>query len=463
MLLMIGPLCAQDVHSFRTNAGLTETLTPQPVASFVPEQSSADLVIEVDENQKFQTMDGFGAAMTEGSAWLLEKKIPTSLKDRVMTRLFSPGEGVGLSFIRLPIASTDLSLNHYSYDDVPAGQSDPQMKRFSTQHDEAYVFPAMRDALRQNPHMTVMASPWSPPAWMKTKPTMIGGKLRADRMADFSAYLVRSVQAFEHAGIPVQYLSVQNEPLNETKDYPGTYMPATQQAQLIGRFLGPDLARAHLTTKVLAYDHNWDHPEYPIQVMSDPMAAPYVAGSAMHCYGGDPSAQNKIHARFPEKGIWLTECSGGSWQTEVPLQSTAHLLIRSTRAWAKAVVLWAIVLDSEHNPHSGGCGKCRGLITLNLKSAEPKVTYNGDFYALAQASKFVSPGATRIASTSFKQNGLESVAFQNSDDSIALLVFNSGAKKTAFDIRWRGRTLTTSIPAGAFTTYSWVVSAGTKK
>ena len=446
---------AQTVHGYRTTSDLSHTLEAESDVSFTSTSSPAALVIDVDETQRFQTMDGFGASLTDGSAWLLHDVLPASTRDAMMTRLFDPACGIGLSFLRQPIASSDLSRNHYSFDDMPTGKSDPQLHSFSTKHDDAYVFPILREALKINPAITVMATPWSPPAWMKTRPTMNGGALRDDAMASYAAYLARSVQSFEENGVPVKYLSVQNEPLNETHDSPGTLMQASQAKRLIGDYLGPDLKRAGLSTQILAYDHNWDHPEYPIEVLSDSAAAPFVAGSAMHCYGGDVTAQETIHEHFPSKGIWLTECSGGSWQKEDPLLSTARLLIGATRHWAKSVVLWTVVLDTEHNPHAGGCGTCRGLVTVDLHKSPASVIYNGDFYALGQASAFVTPGAVRIGSTSPGSESLETVAFQNANGSIALFVVNQQQTAIKFLVRWKGRQALMSLSPKSVATYIW--------
>ena len=469
LLLSASVLRAQSVHAVITTADLSQTLASQPELRFGTAPTLSRVVIDVDDTQRMQTMDGFGAAMTEGSAWLLEEKLPRALRDATMTRLFSPASGAGLSFLRLPLGATDLSRSQSTYDDMPPGQSDPKLNRFSLAHDETLVLPAMRQALQLNPAITVMATPWSAPAWMKSAPTqhpdgvatLDGGQLRDDRLGVFAEYLTRSVQVLEKAGVPVRFLSVQNEPLNETRNYPGTLMSAAQQARLIGEYLGPDLHRAGLNTEVLAYDHNWDHPEYPIAVMSDPAAAPFVAGAALHCYGGDVTGQDVIAARFPNKGIWLTECSGGLWQHEDPLFSTAHLLLDATRHGAKAVALWAIALDSEHNPHTGGCDKCRGLVTVDLHATPATVAYNGDFYALAQVSMFAHPGAARIASTTQGQNGtrardgLESVAFANRDGSLAVLVLNNSVSEVTFILRWHEHTLQTVIPATSLATYGW--------
>ncbi|WP_353065549.1 glycoside hydrolase family 30 beta sandwich domain-containing protein [Tunturibacter psychrotolerans] len=455
LFVICPPFFAQTVQSFRTTADLSDALKQQPSVTFSRRAPVAPLVIEVDDTQRFQTMEGFGISMVEGSTWLLHDRIPPAMSQQIMTRLFDPRQGIGLSFVRLPIGSTDLSRDHYSYDDIPAGQQDPSLAHFSTAHDDASVFPIMREALQLNPAITVMATPWSAPAWMKTSGSMTGGSLREDAMSIFAQYLVRSLESFKKNGIPVKYLSVQNEPLHETEDFPGSLMLADQQTLLIGSYLGPDLRRAGLNTEVLAYDHNWDHPEYPIEILSDPAASQFVAGSALHCYGGDPGAQSVIHQKFPDKGIWMTECSGGTWQKENPLAVTTHLLIDSTRNWAKAVALWGVILDNDHNPHAGGCGTCRGLVTVNLKEQPTTVTYTGDFYALAQASKFAHPGAVRINSSSLGRQSLESVAFQNTDGSIVLLVFNNRPDTTEFDITWSGNSFRTSLPAQSLATYIW--------
>lgn len=454
----VSPLLAQSVVSYQTTSDLTHTLEAQAPIAFTSASSSAQsaaLTITVDETRRFQTIDGFGASITDGAAWLLEDRLQPASRDTVMTNLFDSKQGIGLSFLRQPIGATDLSRDHSSFDDMPAGKQDPGLKHFSVSHDDSYIFPVIRQALKLNPAITVMASPWSPPAWMKTGDTMNGGRLREDAMPIYAAYLTRSIEAFATEGVPVKYLTIQNEPLYETRDYPGTLVPATQASKLIGQFLGPDLRRAGMKTIVLAYDHNWDHPEYPLTVMSDPQAVAFVAGSALHCYGGDVSVQNAIHDRFPDKGIWLTECSGGTWDKEPALVKTARLLIESTRDWAKAVVLWGLVLDEDHNPHAGGCGTCRGLVTVDLKQSPAAVSYTGDYYGLGHASRFVFPGATRIDSASFGTTSLQTVAFQNPDGSIVLLVLNNETGSKEFHVRWHGREFRTALGPGVLATYVW--------
>jgi glucosylceramidase len=455
VLAAVTNLNAQKVSVYQTTPDLTLALHKEHRLSFAAGAAASEINIDVDDVKKYQTMDGFGAAMTDSSAWLLEKQLTEAQRKAVMRKLFDPRHGIGVSFVRVPLGASDLSRNHYSYDDMPAGQSDPGLLHFSIDHDREYILPALREAVKIDPAISIMVTPWSAPAWMKTKDSMNGGQLRTDVGKDFAEYLTRAVSGYEKAGVPVKYLSLQNEPLYETKDYPGTLMHADQETALIHNYVGPALRDAGLKVSILAYDHNWDHPEYPLEVLSDPVAAQYVAGSAFHCYGGNVSAQGPVHDRFPDKGLWMTECSGGTWQKGNLLAVTEKLVIESTRQWAKSVVLWGLALDEKNGPFAGGCGTCRAFVTVNRSSEPHAVSYTADFYGIGQASEFVRPGAVRIDSTDLGEKSLETVAFENTDHSVALLVLNNAGTVTNFAVSWHGKRIQTSLGAGAVATYTW--------
>lgn len=448
-------LHAQKVEVVVTTAGLGQKLAAQPARSFAATTAAGATEIRVDAEQHFQAMDGFGAAMTDSAAWLMETQLPGAERDQVMRQLFDPKQGIGISFLRVPLGASDLARNHYSYDDRPRGESDPGLERFSIDHDRTEIVPALRQALALNPAIKIMLSPWSPPGWMKTSDAMIGGTLREDAAAEFAGYLARAVVAYEKAGVPVYYLSLQNEPLYEPKDYPGMLMPAAQQARLIGGAVGPALAAAGHPVAILAYDHNWDHPEYPLEVLADAAASPYTAGTAFHCYGGEVTAQDAVHEKFPTKGQWMTECSGGTWQKGDPLAITAQLLIESTRHWSKAVVLWGLALDQNNGPNAGGCNTCRGLVTIDRSSTPARANFTADYYAIGHASRFVAPGAVRIGSTDFGRASLETVAFQNPDQSIALIVLNNASVAQDFTVARGGKRFAATLPPGALATYRW--------
>jgi glucosylceramidase len=248
---------------------------------------------------------------------------------------------------------------------------------------------------------------------------------------------------------------MQNEPLFEPTDYMGLGMTAAQQEVVLRDHLGPAFEKVGLTTKVMVYDHNWSHPEYPATILSDPKAARYAAGTAYHCYEGNVSAQSITHDQFPEKDIWETECSGGTWQKENAFQSTAELIIGTTRNWSRSVVLWGLALDPNGNPHRGGCDTCRGVITVDASVQPSKFVPTLDYYALGQVSKFVAPGAHRIASSDLGAKGLPNVAFQNVDGSIALVVLNAGTTAVSFDISSEGKTVSYSLTGGTMATLHW--------
>jgi len=449
-------LAAQQVRSVVSTADLRH-----PMAAGAPFAFSSGAVpatgvnIAVDETQRFQTIDGFGASITDSAAYLIQQKLTPAARQRVLRMLFSPSRGMGLSFLRQPIGSEDLSRHHFTFDDMPKGQTDPTLAHFATPSEQAEIFATVRAAVRLNPRLTVMATPWSPPAWMKTGDTMDGGELLPAYEPVYARYLTRVLQAFEAAGVPVPYLTVQNEPLNDLPVMASAGMSAVQQARFIGGYLGPELRRAGLSTAMLVFDHSWTHLEYPLAVLADPKAAPFIAGSALHCYDGDASAQTVIHDAMPDKGIWMTECSGGTWDKEPPLIKTARVVIESTRNWAKAVVLWGVALDQNRGPWDGGCDTCRPLVTIDVGTSPATATYTGDLYGLGHASRFILPGAVRIQSTSRGRDSLQSVAFQNVKGTIALLLLNNASSPSIVTIAWHRRHATTALPPRSLTTYIW--------
>jgi glucosylceramidase len=416
------------------------------------------LTIHVDATRGYQAMEGFGASLTESSAWLLQKKLTAEQRRATLQMLFDREHGIGLSILRQPMGASDFALREYSYDDVAVGESDPELAKFSIAHDRADILPILKEILAVNPDLRVIGSPWSPPGWMKTSQSMVQGALLPSAYPAFTRYLVKYIKAYAEAGIPIYAITMQNEPLNIPGNYPGMGMTAVEQAAFLRDNLGPAFREAGLNTKILVFDHNWDLIEYPLRVLSDSKAASFAAGTATHCYGGTPTAQLELHNRFPEKDIWMTECSGGDWQKGNLLEQQVRLIIGSTRNWAKSVVLWNLALNQDHQPYLGGCTNCRGVVTVNDSNVPAQVTPTVDYTALAHVSKFVKPGARRIESNSFDQGSLEDVAFQNSDGSIVLLVLNSSGASISFNIAWDGKYASYKLPGGAVATFTWPTS-----
>ncbi|GLV53374.1 hypothetical protein KDH_02290 [Dictyobacter sp. S3.2.2.5] len=615
------PAQAQAAAGKKVNVWLTtpdqsKLLAQQPSLSFSSQSSTATPTVSVDDAQKYQRMTGFGASLTASSAVVLSQS--NVAQNKVMRDLFDPHTGIGLSYLRQPMGSSDLAppqdaskgwVGEYTYDDMPAGQTDPTLSHFSIAQDDRYhVTSLLREALRINPNLKIMATPWSPPAWMKlpgnswghctncdgsgqgfyngsnswdntpndyvsvtfngtqikfyavvgtdhgigafsidggsetmvdfysptnagntlvyTSPVLPAGqhtlKLRVtgqqnssahwnginpDRVDIISAsgvttiddsvqgsglnqflyggsgtasinqgnlnpkyyqayaqYFVKFIQAYQREGIPIYAITPQNEPQNGNY-MPTMLLPATRQtagnpdigneADFIVN-LGQAFQQNHVKTKILAFDHNWDTPEYPSAILNSP-ASQYVDGIAFHCYGGDASAQDQFYGK---KDIYETECSGGQWENNnnptfaATLKDVMDLGISSTAHGSKTVVRWGLALDPNGNPHldtSGSCGTCRGVISI---AADGTVTKNSDYYGLGHFSKFVVPGATRVASTS-SASSLENVAFVNQNGSHVLVVYNNNASATTFQVQVQHRTFSYTLPAGAAATFTW--------
>jgi glucosylceramidase len=405
-------------------------------------------------------MLGFGAAMTDASAHLIES-MPRERRHMLLEDLFGRDpsmRGITLGFVRVPMGASDFSMRDYSYDDMPAGQTDSTLSHFSIDPDRAEKLPALRQALAINPELTVMASPWSPPGWMKSTGSLIKGTLLPRYYDSFADYFVRFIRAYDSAGVPIHAITLQNEPNFEPDNYPGMNLPASARARVIADHLGPRFANEGIHTLIWDWDHNWDTPESPLEVLADSGARKYVDGVAWHCYNGDVSAQSKVHDAHPDKSVYFSECSGGEWSPKFSenLKWFAEaLIIGAPRNWARAVALWNLALDRNYGPHLGGCGNCRGVVTID--SSTGTYVRNVEYYVLGHASMFVRPGAYRIASDS-RDTTLANVAFRNAsagDSSRVLIVLNSGSRDRVVRVSSGGAAFRVVLPAVSLTTFAW--------
>ncbi len=427
------------VNVWLTTPDQTNLLTQQPEVAFGTSGSGA--VITVNPDETYQSMVGFGASFTDASAYVVAN---SSARATVMNKLFDPNAGIGLDFLRQPLGASDFSRSFYTYDDGSG---------FSIAKDQDYILPMLKQAKSLNPAVTFMGTPWSAPASMKTPAKLVGGTLTAGKVDDYADYLVKTVQAYQDAGIPLSYLSVQNEPEFQPPGYPGMKMSADLESKVINA-VAPKLSAAGLKTKILGYDHNWSDPAYPEAVLA--ATGSNVAGSAFHCYKGDPTGQSTVHDAYPNKDIFFTECSGtesadtsksfgdGLWW------SGRNLAVGAIRNWARSVSIWNIALDAAHGPVKGSCTNCTGLVTVDGS----KVTYNAAYYVLGHLSKFVKPGAVRIDSTSQAQGKIENVAFKNPDGSIVLVAVNTGGTQK-FQVSYQGKSFGYQMPAGSMATFTW--------
>ncbi|HWE62659.1 MAG TPA: glycoside hydrolase family 30 beta sandwich domain-containing protein [Chloroflexota bacterium] len=463
------------VQVWLTTADQRHLLAPQPSLTFGATRSSRLPAITVDDGHTYQQLAGFGASFTDSSAWLVYDKLSVQARAGLIAKLFSPTQGIGLSFLRQPMGASDLTppwIGEYTYDDMPPGQTDPSLSHFSVAHDAAYIIPVLQQALATNPRLKVIGTPWSPPAWMKVNDSLEGGSLSPSAYGSYAQYFVRYLLAYRANGIPIYAVTPQNEPLYTPVGYPGMLMSAGEEDTFVKDYLGPAMAQAVPGTQILIYDHNWSDMGYPQQILADPAAAPYVAGVAWHCYAGNPTVMSALQARYPAQPMYLTECAGSSqaaspWSAD--FRQVMELIVDATRDWAASVLRWNVASDTGYGPtlfdnpalNRGGaaetCRTCRGLVTIDQQSGQ--ITYTADYYGLAQASAFVTPGAYRIASTSFGRGSLLDVAFLNPDRTEVLVVYNDGSAARAFTVRSGARAFSYRLPAGAAATFRW---AGTR-
>lgn len=414
--------------------------------------SNGNQTIDVDENQTFQTVDGFGCCLTGGSAAHLIAMDPADRAALLQELFATDGASIGLSYLRLSIGSSDLDAHPFSYDDLPAGQTDENLMKFSLAPDHLALIPILQEILAISPDIKILGSPWSAPPWMKDNHDTRGGSLLPRFYAAYAKYFVKYIQGMSAEGIRIDAITVQNEPLNPNNN-PSMFMPARQEADFIKSHLGLAFHSAGLKTKIILYDHNCDHPEYPISILNDSAVKRYVDGSAFHLYAGQIDALSLVHKTHPDKALYFTEQWMGAHSNpkENFDQHIRDLIIGATRNWSRNVLEWNLAADSNFQPHTdrGGCDRCQGVITVDGN----KISRNAGYYVLAHAAKFVRPGSVRIASNSLPS--LPNVAFKSPDGQKILLVLNNDSSPKTFNIRCKGRQAQSTLNAGAVGTYIW--------
>ncbi len=408
--------------------------------------------IEIDESSTFQTVDGFGYTLTGGSAQVINQ-LNAQTKQELLQELFGKGNtSISISYLRVSIGASDLNAAPFSYDDMPAGQTDPGLNNFSLAPDMTDLIPLIKEILVINPNIKIMAVPWSAPVWMKDNSSFIGGSLLSQYYGVYAQYFVKYMQQMKAAGITIDAVVPQNEPLHPGNN-PSMLMSAAQQAAFIKNNLGPALQAANISVKIVIYDHNCDKPEYPISVLSDAAANPFINGSAFHLYGGDISALSVVHNSFPDKNVYFTEqytASTGAFSGDLKWH-LKNVIIGSMRNWSKNALEWNLANNSSFGPHTpGGCSTCKGAVTIESNNL---FTRNVAYYIIAHASKFVPAGSVRIGSN--LASSLSNVAFKTPDGKKVLIVENDGTAAELFNIKYNGKWITTSLEAGSVGTYVW--------
>ncbi len=435
-----------------TNPDKSALLQEQAPLTFTSDKTGQSSII-LDTAERFQTMDGFGFALTGGSAILIEGLRPKERKD-LLQELFSiKGKGIGISYLRISIGASDLDPAVFSYDDQPKGQTDPELKQFSIQKDEQYLIPLLHEILAINPQLHILGSPWSAPSWMKDNDTTAAGHLDPQWYKAYATYLVKYIKAMRAHGIRVEAITPQNEPLNP-KNNPSMVMDDTAQDVFIKTSLGPVFKAAGLTTKIIVYDHNCDRPDYPMYILKDPKADPYVSGSAFHLYLGKVEAMSGVHQAYPNKALYFTEIyTAGSSSFAGDLNwHIANVIIGAPNNWAKNVLEWNLASDPDLNPHTpGGCNTCLGAVTI---SDSVSISRNVAYYIVAHASKFVRSGSVRIGSST--PDHLVNVAFRTPQGKFVVIVLNNADHAQTFSLGLKGgKAATATLNAGAVGTFEW--------
>ena len=472
---LVGFLCVQSNCSKKDNGNTTPPVTPPAAANEVDfwltkgdqsvllQKQSTILAfgttpysvpdITVDTTQRYQEVDGFGYTLTSGSATLINSL--GSAKAALLQELFGhSATSISVSYLRISIGASDLSASVYSYDDMPAGQTDAALANFSLDPDRAGgtgLIPLLKEIGQINPAIKILGSPWSAPVWMKDNGNSKGGSLQPQYYDEYAQYFVKYIQGMKAEGITVDAITPQNEPLHDGNN-PSLYMTAEQQRDFIKNNLGPAFQAANTTTKIIAYDHNCDKPEYPLTVLNDATAKAFVNGSAFHLYAGDISALSTVHNAHPDKQVYLTEqwtSSAGSFDVDLKWH-LQNVIIGSMRNWSRNALEWNLANDPGFGPHTtGGCTQCKGALTISGNSAIKNVSY----YIIAHASKFVPAGSVRVASNN--SGSLYSVAFETPEKKKVLIVLNGGAAATPFNIKFKNKWTTPTLPAGSVGTFVW--------
>jgi glucosylceramidase len=440
-----------DVESWITTGDKSALLKKTAGISFTSVADSLP-VINVDTIQQFQTIDGFGYSLTGGSAYHINQKLTAPQREALLKELFlTDGNNIGISYLRVSIGASDLDDHVFSYADLPAGRIDKELKSFSIAEDKKNLVPVLKAILKLNPDIKIMGSPWSPPLWMKTNNSAKGGSLKPEFYETYANYFVKYIQAMAAEGITIDAVTLQNEP-EHPGNKPSMLMTAEEQALFVKKYLGPAFENADIKTKIVVYDHNCDHPNYPITVLNDAEAKKYINGSAFHLYLGEINALSKVHEAHPDKNIYFTEqwtSPEGTFDGDLRWH-TKELIIGATRNWSRTVLEWNLAADPEFNPHTdeGGCTMCMGALTIG-----DSVSRNVSYYIIAQASKFVRPGSVRIASNIV--DTLHNVAFITPQGKKVLIVVNDSDVPTQFAVKAHGKSFATGLAASSVGTFIW--------
>jgi len=443
-----------DVAMWLTNANQSQLLSKQDISLNFAAGTNGNQTITVDTTTTYQSIDGFGFCLTGGSATVINA-LPAAKADALLKELFlTDSTHIGISYLRISIGASDMSAQDFTYDDMASG-TDINLDHFSIDMEKTDLIPVLKKIIALNPGIKILATPWTAPVWMKLSTTgnngFTGGSLNTAYYDAYAKYFVKYLQAMAAQGISIDAVTPQNEPLNANNN-PAMVMQPAEEDNFIKNNLGPQLQAAGLSTKIIIYDHNTDRTDYPLDILADAAASNFVDGSAFHLYAGNITALTPVHNAYPNKNVYFTEqytASSGTFAGDLNWHAT-NLIVGATKNWSRNVLEWNLATDGSFGPHTnGGCSVCQGALTINGSA----VTRNVSYYIIAHASKFVRPGAVRIATPD--GTNLPNVAFKNTDGSKVLIVLNSAGSPQTFNIQFKNKIVTSTLAAGSVATYVW--------
>lgn len=426
-----------------TSLDKTALLEKREIPSQTLDTTLIDETIIVNDSITYQTIDGFGYTLTGGSAMHIHM-MSASARAELLNELFAKEE-LGVSYLRLSIGASDLDASPFSYDDLPKGETDANLEKFSLAQDTLHLVPVLKEILSINPDIKILGSPWSPPVWMKDNGDTRGGSLLPEYYEVYAAYFIKYIKAMQAEGITIDAVTIQNEPLHPGNN-PSLLMKAPQQGEFIKNYLGPAFQKEAVKTKILLYDHNADRPDYPISILNDPETAQYVDGSAFHLYGGEIDALMQVHDAHPDKNLYFTEQwvgAPGNFAQEMAWH-TQNLIIGATRNWSKTVLEWNLAADKNQDPHTdrGGCDRCLGAVTIEGDVVKREPAY----YIIGQASKFVPAGSLRIESN--LTSDIPNVAFKTPEGKTVVILQNTSKEGKTVEVKRKDSNVLVGLAAG---------------
>jgi len=453
----VDPPVGPKASVWLTRGDKTRLLSREGDLNIINATTSTWPIITVDTALLHQQVDGYGAALTGSSAYLMNRHLSPQARQALIRDLFDPVDGIGISYVRLTMGASDFSLSDFTYNDLPPGSTDFNLENFSLSQDLDDVIPVLQEILAVSPGLKLMGSPWSPPAWMKTNGSLRGGRLRNDCYDVYARYFVRYIQEMQTRGIKIHSVTPQNEPLYFTASYPCMEMQASEQLVFVRDYLGPKFEAAGLETKIIIYDHNWDITDYAISILNDPQARNFIAGSAFHGYGGDVSAMSVVHNAHPDKELHFTEISGGGWATDFAsnmMWYMRNVFIGTAKNWSRSAMMWNLALNEHDGPQNNGCSNCRGVVTIFQGSGQ--VVFNEEYYAIGHFSKFVRPGFRRVGILLPQAlPNVDAVAFLGNNNEKVLVAANYDNDFKTFSVRQGEKMFSYSLPGKSVVTITW--------